>query len=860
VETRDREYAAWALAQAGAAKSHLGEAAGARADLEKAKAEQEVLGDEWRLAATIGNLATVRADLGHFHEAFDLHRQALALVKRLGNEQAVAASHLNLGNLHHQLGQFQSALVEHTKARDLFEAMGDPGGVALALGNLANDHDRLGDTALAIELGERALAAKEKVGDRAGAGNTLANLAVMHHRIGEAAKAEAYARRSVEIAEKGRNAQNLALALSGLATILGATDRLAEALSLKERALAIREQGGNQAWVAGALADVGTVKMKLGDLDGAAKALGRALQIAEKIGKHESVSHTASNLAFLHAMRGDLAAAAQTFDRAVVEADLASAPGEVVYACSCATEAWARVGDDAKALAAAARGGALVGKIVRGLADEQAAHARGSQVELFSWGALAAARLGDATSALRFLEDGRAGAFLESMRTRDALRGTALPTALLEAEESARHEEAAAATACRAALALGDRAAIRKAKEALAAASDAVQAVVERIQREQKKAASVLYPRSDDAKSIARLLAPGDALVLYSLHVDQSVAVVVTPAGVRAVPLGESKKIRDACDALGLEEPSAGAALAPAAVEGLRALAITPLGLGSEIKRLLVSPEGALSYVPFALLVPEMEVAYVPSGTTLGLLREDAGPPGQGVLALADPDYAAAADASATSVYVRQAGTRGGFSLVPLPHTRDEALAVSDSSLLGKDATEARLRDALQAKKGRLRAVHFACHGLVDPDHPGLCALAVTPAPPDDGFFTATEVLRTEIPADLVVLSACETGRGRVLDGEGILGLTRAFMYAGAPRVLCSLWKVDDEATRALMTKFYALWNPRPASSSTPGAGSEAKHLFPAAALRAAQDFVRAQEKWKHPYYWAAWVLWGLPD
>jgi CHAT domain-containing protein len=110
-----------------------------------------------------------------------------------------------------------------------------------------------------------------------------------------------------------------------------------------------------------------------------------------------------------------------------------------------------------------------------------------------------------------------------------------------------------------------------------------------------------------------------------------------------------------------------------------------------------------------------------------------------------------------------------------------------------------------------------------------------------------------EIPADLAVLSACETGKGKVVKGEGIVGLTRAFMFAGAPRVICSLWKVDDEATQALMVKFYELWNPKDGS----------KGMGTAAALKEAQVFVRTHPdhpKWKHPYYWAAWVLWGLPD
>jgi len=124
-------------------------------------------------------------------------------------------------------------------------------------------------------------------------------------------------------------------------------------------------------------------------------------------------------------------------------------------------------------------------------------------------------------------------------------------------------------------------------------------------------------------------------------------------------------------------------------------------------------------------------------------------------------------------------------------------------------------------------------------------SLAMAPSGEDDGFLSVLDVFRMKVPADLVVLSACETGKGKVVRGEGILGLARAFMFAGAPRVLVSLWKVDDEATKALMVKFYELWNS--------GKGA-------AAALREAQSFVRAQEKWKHPRYWAAWVLWGLPE
>jgi CHAT domain-containing protein len=242
--------------------------------------------------------------------------------------------------------------------------------------------------------------------------------------------------------------------------------------------------------------------------------------------------------------------------------------------------------------------------------------------------------------------------------------------------------------------------------------------------------------------------------------------------------------------------------------------------------------------------VGERSVALVPSGTTYGLLLGEGSKRGDGVLSLADPDYAARFDPRALEVYAPERGGR----LSPLPSTREEAKSIGDVVLLGREATEAGLAAAL-AKRPRWRSIHLACHGLVDRDRPTLSSLALTPDAAHDGFLTALEVFRTDLPSDLVVLSACETGKGKVVKGEGVLGLARAFMHAGTPRVICSLWKVDDEATRALMAKFYELWNPKDGKPGLPAAD----------ALHEAQEFVRSHEKWKHPYYWAAWVLWGLP-
>ena len=242
---------------------------------------------------------------------------------------------------------------------------------------------------------------------------------------------------------------------------------------------------------------------------------------------------------------------------------------------------------------------------------------------------------------------------------------------------------------------------------------------------------------------------------------------------------------------------------AASAVATLRRLLIEPLALGKDVERVLVSPMGPLGYVPLSLLLPDRDVVFVPSATTYGILLRDREKRGEKVLALGDPDYGA--DVHGTALRVRA----GNVTNLPrLPATKAEVQAIANVSALRGKATETGLAALLEGE-ARWRAVHFACHGLVDPEQPMLSALALTADAANDGFLTALEIFRMRLPADLVVMSACETGRGRIYKTEGILGLTRAVMFAGAPRVLCSLWKVgrrshagpDGPVLRAVETR-----------------------------------------------------------
>jgi CHAT domain-containing protein len=149
---------------------------------------------------------------------------------------------------------------------------------------------------------------------------------------------------------------------------------------------------------------------------------------------------------------------------------------------------------------------------------------------------------------------------------------------------------------------------------------------------------------------------------------------------------------------------------------------------------------------------------------------------------------------------------------------------------------------------GQYRIIHFATHAFINDTHPELSGIVLSlfdrAGQPQDGFLRAHEIFNLKLPVELVVLSACRTGLGKEVKGEGVVSLTRGFMYAGSPRVVVSLWSLNDRGTAELMARFYKhMLGPEQSS--------------PAAALRLAQIEMLSEERWKAPYYWAAFVLQG---
>ncbi|MDH3592465.1 MAG: CHAT domain-containing protein, partial [Planctomycetota bacterium] len=357
------------------------------------------------------------------------------------------------------------------------------------------------------------------------------------------------------------------------------------------------------------------------------------------------------------------------------------------------------------------------------------------------------------------------------------------------------------------------------------------------------------HPKPLSLNACQATLSAGEAMVQYALLPDESFALVVTPKTARIVNLGPTDELREIAESFerAARRPDERGIIQKGKksfaylTRRIRRLAIEPLGLGKDVRRLLISPDGRLAYVPFAAVVLDLEIVFIPSATTYQALAAERDKRGDRVLALGDVVY----DVKKQPDLLVKRGVERGGRFEPLLESGPEARAVGDVVLLNHNATIAGLRAALPGSK-RWRAVHFACHGHIDAERPVLSLLALTPGADDDGYLRCLDVFRMKIPADLAVLSACRTGKGKVYRAEGVVGFTRAFLFAGTPRVIVSVWTVPDETSRPVMEKFYELWKGTKMSAAT--------------ALRKAQDHVRSKPKWKHPYFWAAWQLWGLPD
>lgn len=351
----------------------------------------------------------------------------------------------------------------------------------------------------------------------------------------------------------------------------------------------------------------------------------------------------------------------------------------------------------------------------------------------------------------------------------------------------------------------------------------------ERLQQQASELASLVSVTSMTVAEIQKLIPADETLVEYYYTDKDLYAFVLTSQGLSAIRL-ESGNLAEEIKAFRKSLENVSSASYEMLSRQLFNKLMKPVEVSLSTRKLIIVPHGVLHYLPFYALhdgrdyvIERYSIRMLPSASIINYLqRQKVTKPGD-ILAFGNPDL--------------------GDPKYDLSYAQNEAIAVSKTLprskvLLRKDATETALR-----KFGPgFSYIHFATHAEFDADKPLYSALLLAMDAENDGRLTVDKLYSMKLNADLVTLSACETGLGKVANGDDVVGLTRGFLYAGSNSIVSSLWKVDDQATGDLMTGFY----------------NALKKTGKREALRQAQ--LSAQKKYPHPYYWASFQLTGNAD
>jgi CHAT domain-containing protein len=773
-------------------------------------------------AVVLNNLSVAYEITGDLTRSLEWYQEVLRLVRASGDSRGEAYALSNIGNLYHILGEHGESRHYLQQALESFERIGDRPAQARTLDNLGATLVVLDRPAEAIGAIERGLAIAREVGRKGQESATLTTLARAHRALGDGARALTLAEQALSVARDAdlRNAE--ATALRTLGEIRLSTDEPAAAIDLLRGALAIQREIGSRLAEAETLFRLARAERALGRLDDARRDLEAAIQKIESV--RAAVVAPDLRATYLASKQGYY----EEWIGLLMELDRED-PGK---------------GWDAQAFAVAERA--------------------------------------------------RARTLLDALTEVDAELRSRLEPTLAAEEERLRHRLNIRERERRLAELGGDEEAAAAAAQDLRALAGEYRALEARIRNASPHYADLVQPEPLDAASIqTSVLGPGILLLQYSLGQSESWLWAVTRDSLTAFRLppraeieSRARHLYDLLTARNLEPegetlpararrieeadaeiPAAAAALADAVLGP-----VAPLLTGDRSPRtLVVAADGALHYVPFAalpkpgretteLLLVDHEVVYVPSASALAVLRRDlkARDPAPLTLAvLADPVFAA--DDPRVSRLEKDQGTgspadgavRGGEGFPRLRFSRDEAkdiaeLVPEDERLIAFDF-EASRETATDGLLARYRMVHFATHGVLNTDYPSLSGLVLSlvdeEGAPREGFLRLHDIYALDLRADLVTLSACETALGREIRGEGLVGLARGFMYAGAARVVASLWQVQDRATKDTMKRFYE--------------GMIERGLAPAAALREAQIAMSRQERWAAAYYWAPFGLHG---
>jgi CHAT domain-containing protein/Tfp pilus assembly protein PilF len=872
----DRNGEAGALNISGLARWALSDYQNALADFSQALSIRRETGDRRGEASTLQNIGTIHKTLGEHEESLKQYNHALALWRELGDRPGEASTLTNMGTVYIAMAEYQKALDCYEQSLPLHTATKNRSGQGYTLNNLGDVYFAVGEYQKALDYYGQALPLHTATGDRWGEANTVNHMGNVYEALGEHQKALSHYDRALTLHREINERRGEANSLSDMATVYQKLGDYQKAADYHNQSLALRQTIGDRLGEVSSLSNLGQVFAALGNTEKALDYYNRAFTLSFSMQSPYLEAQALYGSAGVERDRGNLNAALKRIERAldIVESLRARLVAQELRAAFLAS---VRDLYDLK-----------IDLLIR-LNERQpeAGHAAT---------ALVVSERARARSLLETLAEARTD-----------IRQAVAPELLERERSLAQQINAKAATLARSGSGPQTEAgekelnALLTAYQQVQAQIRATSPHYAALTQPQPLNVKEIQQQVLDPETLLLEYSLGETQSVLWAVSTTSIKSFRLPR--RAVIEDAARRVYKLLNTNPEMVDNQNAALRPAsfakadnflqAAADLSRLLLAPVASQLGNKRLVIIGEGALQYLPFgALPVPptsisaataegvryvplltEHEIVSAPSASVLAILRREmtnrpAAP--KSVAVFADPVFrdddlrinakriksarqsTASTKASMTpSAVERSANDVGLNGFVRLRFSRQEAEAIAgfappQKRLTALDFVASHLT-ARSADLSQYRVIHFATHGLLNSRQPELSGVVLSlvdeQGKPQDGFLRLNEIYNLKLNADLVVLSACQTALGKEVRGEGLIGLTRGFMYAGAARVMASLWRVDDRATAELMRRFYQ--------------GMLKDELRPAAALRAAQVSMFKDQRWASPYYWAAFTLQG---
>lgn len=856
---RNKEIEARAL-------SNLGESFYGLGDLKQARQHQQRSLEIWRELNNTRGEAIASIALGYYHNNLSEHEKALrsltdglSLARHSGDLAVEATALIALCSVQRKAGNNQGALELYPQAKRIADRIGDQTAQAMILGGMGSIHLRMGNLRQALGLISEATLIMERNGKKWGVAEGKIEIGRIYHSLDEQDQALRYLTEALDLFRSLRMPRLELSALREIGLVHETLGDRARALRSYQAALKLVMPGQDLREESFTLNNIGHIYEELNDRERALHYYTRALPLAQRSQEPIAEYTVGYNIAHVQRDRGNLTEARRQIEATL---EIIELHRKNVTSQDLRTSYFA---------------------------DMRKSYELYIDILLLMHGK--DPQSGFDKKAFEFSEMARARSFYETLLEARAKIRQGVDPALLGKEKQL--SEALNATAQQHVQLL----AARRSDEAAEVNKKVDSLVSELTQvRDQIRSASprLEMPPLLGLQEVQQRVLDDDTILLeYVLADKRSYVWVITKSRSFSYELSARAEIEASVTRLynlitasqmvygeSTAARKARAEQAAVALPGetavLSNLLLGPLKGKLDKRKLQIVPDGALQSIPFALLtnpdsgIPLLathEISYTPSASTLAFLQTEAGKRQrkvESVAVIADPVFEAddprlnqsssnsATDHNEVRQALRDVGiSPDGVQIPRLLASGTEANAIMNvapwRTALKAVGFAANRDRVLGSELANYRIVHFATHGIVNNEHPELSGIVLSlfdsEGRPQDGFLRLHDIYNLQLSADLVVLSACSTGLGKDVRGEGVIGLARGFMHAGASGVIASLWKVDDDATAELMKHFYA--------------GLFKRNLSPAAALREAQLAVSKNKRWESPYYWAGFVLQG---